>query len=128
MRRLVLVLVILVSLPAVVTGEPGADVVLRNGKVWTVTPERPEVTAIAVLAGRIIAVGSDDDLRPFQGAKSRLIDLAGRRVVPGFHDSHVHLLSAGRLLSQVDLRSAADEAEFGRRLRAFDQKLPPDRW
>lgn len=128
MRRLILVSLVLASLPAVVAGEPGADVILRNGKVWTVNPERPEVAAVAVLAGRIVAAGSDDDMRPFQGPKTRLIDLAGRRVVPGFHDSHVHLLSAGRLLSQVDLRSAADEAEFGRRLRAFDQKLPRDHW
>src|SRR5207248_906809 len=46
----------------------------------------------------------------------------------GFYDSHIHLLGAGVQLGQVALKDARDEAEFGRRLRAFDRKLPRDRW
>jgi predicted amidohydrolase YtcJ len=57
-----------------------------------------------------------------------LIDLGGKRVVPGFIDSHLHFLGGGIQLSQVDLKDAKDEAEFGRRLTEFDQKLPRDRW
>src|SRR4051794_12573125 len=104
---------------------PRADVVLVNGKIWTGNRARPEVEAVAVLNGRVIAAGKSDDLRPLS---ARVIDLKGRRVVPGFYDSHVHLLSSGRRLAQVALKDARDEADFGKRLRDFDRKLPRDRW
>ena len=105
-----------------------ADVVLHGGKIWNGTKSQPEAEAIAVWGERILAVGSSADLKPLIGPKTRVIDLGQRRVVPGFHDSHVHLLSTGLRLSQVALKDAADEAEFGSRLMAFDKKLPPDRW
>ncbi len=105
-----------------------ADVVLRGGKIWTLDKERPEAEALAAWQGRIIAVGSDADMKQYIGPGTRVIDLQGRRVLPGFHDSHLHLLSGGQRLSQVDLREAKDEADFGRRLREFDRKLPPERW
>jgi predicted amidohydrolase YtcJ len=105
-----------------------ADVVLVNGKVWTVNKNQPEAEAVAVWHGRIVAVGKNDDIKRLIGRGTRVIDLHGRRVVPGFYDSHVHLLGSGQRLGEVALKDAKDEAEFGRRLREFDQKLPRDRW
>jgi predicted amidohydrolase YtcJ len=105
-----------------------ADLVLLHGKIWTVNAGRPEAEALATWHGRILAVGRDADVRPLIVPATRVIDLKGRRVVPGFYDSHVHLLSSGMRLSEVALKDAADEAEFGRRLRQFDRKLPHDRW
>jgi predicted amidohydrolase YtcJ len=107
---------------------PVADLLLVNGKVWTVNPKQPEAEAVAIARNRIIAVGSSADLRPLAGPKTRLIDLQGKRVLPGFIDSHVHMLGGGTRLGEVQLRDAKDEAEFGRRLREFDKKLPRDRW
>jgi predicted amidohydrolase YtcJ len=105
-----------------------ADLVLLHGKVWTVNPAQREAEAVAVWRGRLLAVGRDADVRPLIGARTRVLDLKGRRVLPGFHDSHVHLLGSGLRLSQVALKDAPDEAELGRRLRAFDRSLPRDRW
>ena len=105
-----------------------ADVVLTNGKIWTVNEAQPEAEAVAVWRGRILAVGSNADIRPLIGPKTRVIDAQGRRVLPGFHDTHVHFLSSGQQISQVALKDAKDEAEFGRRLKEFDAKLPRDRW
>jgi predicted amidohydrolase YtcJ len=110
------------------TPHVAADLVLRSGKITTLNPKQPEATALAVWRERILLVGSDADVQPLVGPATRVIDLQGHRVVPGFHDSHVHLLGGGLMLSQVDLKDAADEAEFGRRLREFDKKLPPGRW
>src|SRR5262245_8916676 len=107
---------------------PKADLVLLNGKVWTVNRKQPEAEAIAVWRDRILAVGTSDDVKKLAGPKTRVIDLKGRRVVPGFYDSHIHLLGSGRRLSEVALKDAPDEKEFGRRLRQFDRKLPRDRW
>jgi predicted amidohydrolase YtcJ len=105
-----------------------ADLVLVHGKIWTVNKARPEAEALACWRGRVLAVGADKDVRPLVGPGTRVIDLKGRRVVPGFYDSHVHLLGSGLRLAEVALKDARDEAEFGRRLREFDRKLPRDRW
>jgi predicted amidohydrolase YtcJ len=105
-----------------------ADLVLKNGKVWTVDRARPEAEAVAVVAGRIVAVGTSGDMAAWTGPRTAVIDLHGRRVLPGFYDSHVHLLGSGQRLSEVALKDAADEAEFGRRLKEFHGKLPRDRW
>src|SRR4051794_21379930 len=107
---------------------PKADLVLLDGKVWTVDKKRPEAEAIAVWRDRILAVGTTDEVKKIVGPKTRVVDLRGRRVVPGFYDSHIHLLGSGRRLSEVALKDAKDEAEFGRHLREFDRKLPRDRW
>ncbi len=114
--------------PAPKAGPVAADLVLRNGRIWTVNKQQPRAEALAVWRDRILAVGTDADVRPLIGANTKVIDLKQRRVVPGFHDSHVHFLSGGLRLSQVQLKDAKDEAEFGRRLREFDRKLPPGRW
>jgi predicted amidohydrolase YtcJ len=105
-----------------------ADLVLTHGHIFTGDPERPEAEALAVWHGRILAVGSDAEVRALVGRDTRVIDLAGRRALPGFRDSHVHFLDGGFGLSRVDLKDAADEAELGRRLIEHDKKLPAGRW
>jgi predicted amidohydrolase YtcJ len=114
--------------PSARAADPAADLVLVNGKVWTVNAAAPEAEAVAVWRDRILAVGTTDAVKALAGPKTRVIDLKGRRVVPGFYDSHVHLLGSGQRLGEVALKDAADEAEFGKRLKEFDRKLPRDRW
>ncbi len=67
-----------------------ADLVLRNGAVYTVVPTQPWAEAVAVADGRIVAVGSDDEVAPLIGADTRVVDLEGKMLLPGFGDSHVH--------------------------------------
>ena len=105
-----------------------ADLVVHNGKVWTGDPKRPEAQGVAVWRDRILKVGTDAEVKALAGAGTRLIDLKGGRLVPGFYDSHVHFLSGGRSLSSVDLKDAKDEAEFGRRLVDFDKITSRGRW
>jgi predicted amidohydrolase YtcJ len=116
------------SLRAADPATPVADLVLLNGSVWTVNKARPQAEAIAIWRDRILAVDSNAAIRPLIGPQTRTVGLKGRRVVPGFYDSHVHLLGSGQRLSEVALKDAANEAEFGRRLHDFDGKLPRDRW
>lgn len=105
-----------------------ADLIVHNGKVWTGDPARPEAQAIAVWRDRVVKVGTDAEVRALAGAGTKLIDLKGGRLVPGFYDSHVHFLGGGLSLARVDLKDARDEAEFGKRLRAFDSNTPRGRW
>src|SRR5271166_4429637 len=120
-----LLLVPFVSAPAAAdtAGPPlAADLILLNAKVWTVDASRPEAEALAAWHGRLMAVGSNEEVRRLIGPDTRSLDAGGRRVVPGFYDSHVHVLGSGMRLAEVALKDAADEAEFGRRLRAFDAR------
>jgi predicted amidohydrolase YtcJ len=118
---------VLIGYAAPPDGGP-ADAIFVNGKLWTVDPAKPEAQALAIWHDRIIAIGSDAEVRAIAGPTTRVIDLRGRRVVPGFYDSHVHLLMSGMQLGQVELKDCPDEADFGKRLSAFDRKMPRDRW
>lgn len=105
-----------------------ADLVILNAKVWTGEPKQPEAEAVASLHGRIVKVGTTADVRALVGANTKVIDAGGKRVVPGFHDSHLHFLGGGQQLARVELKDCKDEAEFGKRLKAFDENTPRDRW
>src|SRR5580658_10757317 len=98
MHVLSVVAVILVSvvLSPVITGaqsHPG--LILAHGKVWTENPQQPEAEAVAVSGNRIIAVGDSASVLALVGPQTTVIDLKGRRVVPGFNDAHVHFYMGG---------------------------------
>jgi predicted amidohydrolase YtcJ len=105
-----------------------ADLIVHNGKVWTGDAKAPEAQAVAVWRDRIIKVGTDAEVKALAGTNTKLVDLKGGRLVPGFYDSHAHFLSGGLSLSRVDLKDAKDEEEFGKRLKKFDENTPRGRW
>ncbi len=108
--------------------EPSVDLILAGGLIWSGPgtavsgPDAP--TAIAVAGGKIVAVGSDAEIERLAGSAGERIDLAGRRVVPGFIDSHTHFIDGGFELAGVQLRDAATPAEFARRIGAFAAAHP----
>jgi len=108
--------------------EPTADLVLINGKIWTVNEAQPQAEAVACLGGRIVAVGSSSEMRGWIRGGARVIDLKGRRVVPGFNDAHVHFYTGGAHLASVKLRDARSPDQFRERIRLFAAKLPKGRW
>ncbi|MER6535667.1 amidohydrolase [Streptomyces sp900105755] len=75
--------------------EQPADLVLRNGKIFTGDPKCPAATALAVRDGSLTAVGDDRDIAPLVGRRTRVIDALGHRVVPGLNDSHNHVVRGG---------------------------------
>ena len=105
-----------------------ADLIVHNGKVWTGDPAKPDAQAVAVWRDRILKVGTDAEVKALAGANTKIIDLKGGRLVPGFYDSHVHFLGGGLSLSRIDLKDARDEAEFSKRLVAFDKNTSRERW
>ena len=72
-----------------------ADLVLRNGRISTGDPARPEAAALAVSAGRITAMGDEGDVAALIGPGTRVVDTLGLRVIPGLNDSHIHLIRGG---------------------------------
>lgn len=105
-----------------------ADLVITNANIRTMDSKRTVARSVAVVNGKIVAIGSEADTKPLIGAKTRVIDAKGRTVIPGFNDAHVHFLETGQQLSLVDLRDAPTPEEFVRRIRDFAAKLPKGRW
>ncbi len=105
-----------------------ADIILTNGKIWTVDKNLPQAEAVAVWRDRILAVGSSDELSLLIGHDTEIIDLEGKLVLPGFIDNHTHFLQGGFWLSEVRLKDAESPDEFGRRLAAKSSELPPGKW
>jgi len=105
-----------------------ADLILISAKIWTGDPARPSAEALAARGGRIVALGSNHDVETLRGPKTRVVDAKGRRVVPGFIDSHTHMTMGGLNLLAVDLRKTKDPADFNRQLAAFAKTRPAGKW
>ena len=78
-----------------------ADIVLRNGPIWC-GREEGVVEALAIFRDKVLAAGSDAEIKPLIGPKTRVIDLKGRLATPGLNDSHLHLVSLGMTMGWVD--------------------------
>ncbi len=105
-----------------------ADLVLTGGSVWTGIPNAAKASALAIKDGRVLRVGSEAEVRAVIGAGTRIIQLQGRSVLPGFIDAHTHFIDGGLKLASVDLRDAAGPAEFARRIAEFAASVPPGTW
>jgi hypothetical protein len=108
---------------------PAADLVLTNGRIITVNATDSIVQAVAVAGGRIVAVGTNDEMRSRIGPATRVIDLAGRTATPGLIDTHVHFSETDALFS-VDLGDVAvkNMSDVLARVAAQVAKRKPGEW
>ncbi|MDQ6894416.1 MAG: amidohydrolase [Acidobacteriota bacterium] len=120
-------LVLLLSVPPSAPPPP-ADLILLSAKVWTGDPARPEAQALAVRAGRVAAVGTNAEIELLRGPDTRVLDGAGRRVVPGLIDSHTHVAMGGFDLLAMDLRRTKDPAEFTKIVADYAKTRPSGVW
>ena len=124
-----LLLLILASLgSAFAQSKPAADLIIHNAKVWTVDPSHPEAEAVAILGDRIVAVGSNAEVDGWRGSATRIVDGAGKRLLPGFNDAHVHFTDGGAQLDNVQLNDAVSPQEFARRIAARAGKTAKGEW
>ena len=99
-----------------------ADLVILNADVRTQDLALPRATSVAVKGGRVLALGTDADLRPLRGPTTRVIDAGGRLVLPGFQDTHIHPQDSGiDSVRGCELAGAQTLAELQHRLRAQAQ-------
>jgi predicted amidohydrolase YtcJ len=108
--------------------QPRATLVLLNGNIHTMSASLPHASAVAAIGSRIVEAGSDAQIRPWIGPATRVVDLHGRLVTPGFNDAHVHFYQGGQALASVQLRSARTPEEFRQRIASFAATLPAGRW
>jgi len=108
--------------------KPAADLIITNANVWTVDKAQPKAEAVAVLGYRIVAVGSSAAVDAWRGPKTQVIDAGGKLLLPGFNDSHVHFMSGGQQLDNVELNDATSSEEFVRRIAEKARKTPKGEW
>ncbi len=102
-----------------------ADTIISNARIYIGEEQSPMAEALAIRDGRIIAAGRDAEVAALAGPGTRRVDLAGRTVIPGLIDAHVHLLSFALGLNRVKLMDAASlEEALGRLRRAVDRARP----
>jgi hypothetical protein len=104
-----------------------ADLILRNGLVYTVDPTNTITEGVAIRDGKVIAVGSSKLVMKLKGKQTRVIDLKGGFVLPGFNDNHVHFASAAAFL-EFNVMRVATQQEFVARVREVVARVPKGEW
>ena len=118
----------LFALAPVIVRAQSADLVLIDGRIYTVDNARPVVSALAVRDGRVLFVGSDAEARALVRASTRVIDLHGAAVYPGFTDAHAHLLGLGVMLRRVNLAGATSYDAVISRVQGWAKNVKPGEW
>ncbi len=105
-----------------------ADIVLRNAKVYTANDQQPKAQAVAMKGSRITFVGSDGDVRKHTGPATRVVDLKGAAVYPGFTDAHMHLSGVGNREMTLNLEGTKNLEEFLAQAKARVDLARPGQW
>jgi predicted amidohydrolase YtcJ len=107
---------------------PAATLIITNATIYTVDKQLPKADAMAAIGDRIVAVGSSAEIDLWRGPQTQVIDAGGKLVLPGFNDSHVHFISGGAQLDQIDLNDAPTPQEFAKRIAAHVSKTAKGEW
>jgi predicted amidohydrolase YtcJ len=120
--------ILLASAAAAQNKSASADMVIVNGKIYTLNPKQPWAEALAIRADRIVAVGSNAEIAKLQSISTQVIDAKGRLVLPGFTDCHIHFMDGAFSLGRVNLEGAKNAADIQQRLREYGAAHPGDSW
>ena len=104
-----------------------ADLILHNGVIWTVDEKNPTAQAVAIRDGKFVVVGDNSAALKLRGPNTRIVDLKGSFVVPGFNDNHVHFASAAQFL-EFNIMRASTQEQFVVRVKEVTARLPKGEW
>lgn len=107
---------------------PSANLVLQNGVIETLDPLQPHVTALAIRDGRIEAMGSNEAISQCIGANTKVLDLHGAFVTPGFIEGHGHLMDTGESLMELNVGKAPNWDAIVALVKAAVAKASPGQW
>ena len=128
-RRLIALLLFCVSFTCLEAQQrPGVDTIITNARVYTVDPNHPSAEAVAILNGRIVAVGTSAEIDAWRNDKTNVIDAHGHLLLPGFNDAHVHFTPGGQQLDSINLREAATPEAFRDTVAARVKKTAKGEW
>ena len=107
-------------------GAPTADLAITSARIYTLNPNMPVASAIAVKDGKVLAIG--DSVEPYLGPSTRRIDAKGSTILPGLIDSHVHMRALGESLDSLDLRGAKSAEEIAAIVHRASLASKPGQW
>src|SRR3954452_12569867 len=110
------------------TAVPSADLLLTNARVVSVDDGVPQAEAVAVRGDRIVALGSSAELRRYAGPATRVIDLQGQVVIPGFFESHGHFSGVGEAQLQLNLTEATSWSQIVALVATAAKTARPGEW
>ena len=111
------------------SAQPSAiQLLLINGKIFTASNDIQFVEALAIRNGQIFSTGNSAELRPLAGSETKVIDLDGKLVLPGFHDAHLHFWTGALLENQLKLIGLRSKDEVLEKIRKALKKLPAGEW
>ncbi|MFM1653621.1 amidohydrolase [Brevibacillus sp. B_LB10_24] len=105
-----------------------ADVILSSNAVFTGLTDQPEPASIAIAGNKIMAIGADEELKPYIGEHTKIYRFDDQLIMPGFHDFHLHIMQGAVALNSVDLFAARSEAEAVEMIREFAESNPDNPW
>ena len=108
--------------------KPKADIIYTNGNVWTVDQTNERVSAVAILDGKIIAAGSDQEMNAFRSEQTTLFDLEGKFMMPGFIEGHGHFLGFGNSLLKLNFLDSKSWDEIVEMVAKAAKDLPEGTW
>ncbi|GAB5523777.1 MAG: amidohydrolase [Roseivirga sp.] len=109
-------------------GTETADIVFKNGTIYTVDDQESQVEAVAVKDGMIIALGSSKEVSAYEGSETDIVDLAGKTMTPGFIESHGHLMGVGYNKLELDLMYVKTYDELVAKVAEAVEKAEPGDW
>ncbi len=107
---------------------PVADTIIARGRIYTGNSQQPWAEAVAIRAGKIIAVGDESAVFKLRYAGTEVIEAGGHLILPGFVDCHIHFLDGSLSLGRVNLEGAKDASDIQQRLRDYVAKHPGKDW
>ena len=125
---LVVVSAILISFVPTQQSTNPADLVFKNGTVYTANDRAPKAQAIAVKGDRIVYVGSNNGVQRYVGTQTRVVDLKGRAVFPGFTDAHQHLSGVGFREMTLNLEGTTSLEDLLAKLKTRVDQAKPGEW
>jgi predicted amidohydrolase YtcJ len=105
-----------------------ADIIIVHAKIYTMDEKRPWAQSLATRKGKIVAVGTDEEVGRLRGIGTKFIDAGGKLVLPGLTDCHIHFIDGGFSLKRANLEDAKDVSEIQGRLRAYLEQHPDEQW
>jgi predicted amidohydrolase YtcJ len=119
-------MILILALLTGLMGAQTADLVVTGARIYTLNPQKPVASAIAVKDGKVLALG--DNVDPYVGPSTRHIDAKGAAIVPGLIDSHVHMRNFGDSLEILDLRATKSAGQIAGMVRSAARGRKPGEW
>src|SRR6185295_12396536 len=128
MKVILLVASLLLSTLVVPAPQSSADIVFKNGNIYTANDKSPQAQAIAVKGDKIVFVGTNEAAQKFIGTNTRVVDLKGNTVLPGFTDSHQHLSGVGQREMTLNLEGTTSLEDLLAKVKARVDQAEPGKW